>query len=287
MLQRETTHCIGQGLDCGLAACVVLCTLPPVVPLTRPQKGSPSPSMLPSRHSLTMFSLVIANMMFQQAHAKRTKHFPVPLNKSTIHIIPDALHQFCYIFATEPDIEAPYPIKIELMAKARSLSVATPNTLSPVSSAITSPTEPRSRSISPRSPAHRQDTPDRAETDTEVYSLASSEPQSTRDPPGSPNLTSLPPFPNSPKSTPKHLRDQSKSFFANLKASKSSNKVHTMDSTIRQVDDDATGSEKDLRDHGIYSLRKNTGSTPDLSKSTFDDASVDASDCKFNLPYTP
>lgn len=226
-------------------------------------------------------------MMFQQVHGKQTKQFAVPLDKATIHIIPNTIHQFRYIFGREPDIEAPGPVKIELMAKAQSLSVATPNTLSPVSSTITSPTEPRSRSISPTSTAYQKDTPDRTEADTKIYSQANSEPQSTRDPPGSPNLTSLPPFPSSPKSTPKHLRDQSKSFFANLKASKSSNKVHAMESTIRQVsDDDATRSEKDLRDHGMYSLRKNTGSTPDLSKSTFDDASVDASDCTFIPSYT-
>ena len=225
-------------------------------------------------------------MIFQQAHAQQTKQFAAPLNKSTIHIIPDAVHQPFCIFATDPDIEAPDPVKIDRMAKAQSLSVTTPNTLSPVSSAITSPTEPRSRSISPRSPGYRQETPNSTEADTEIYSQANSEPQSTRDPPGSPNLTSLPPFPSSPKSTPKHLREQSKSFFANLKASKSSNKVHTMESTIRQVNDDATRSEKDLREHGMYSLRKNTGSTPDLSKSTFDDASVDASDCAFDLSYT-
>ena len=220
-------------------------------------------------------------MKFQQAHVKQTEQFSVPLNTFTIHIIPDAVHPFFHIFAIDLDSEAPDALQFDVMAKAQSLSVATPNTLSPVSSAITSPTEPRSRSASPRAPEYRQDTSERTEADTETYSQANSEPQSTRDPPGSPNLTSLPPFPSSPKSTPKHLRDQSKSFFANLKASKSSNKVHTMESTIRQVTDDATRSEKDLREHGMYSLRKNTGSTPDLSKSTFDDVSADASNCMF------
>lgn len=226
-------------------------------------------------------------MTFQQAHVKQRKQFSVPLNTITIHFIPGAVRPFFHIFAIDPDSEAPDPLQFDVMAKAQSLSVATPNTLSPVSSAITSPTEPRSRSVSPRSPGYRQDTPGSTEADTETYSQANSEPQSTSDPPGSPNLTSLPPFPSSPKSTPKHLRDQSKSFFANLKASKSSNKVHTMESTIRQVTDDATRSEKDLREHGMYSLRKNTGSTPDLSKSTFDEVSVDASNCTFNQSYPP
>ena len=226
-------------------------------------------------------------MALQQAHVKQTKQPTVLLNTSTIHVIPGAVPPFFHIFAIDPDTEALGPLNLDVMVKAESLSVATPNTLSPVSSAITSPTEPRSRSVSPISPGYRQDTPERTETDTEIYSQANSEPQSTTDPPGSPNLTSLPPFPSSPKSTPKHLRDQSKSFFANLKASKSSNKVHTMESTIRQVTDDATRSERDLREHGMYALRKNTGSTPDLSKSTFDDVSMDASNCTFSPSYTP
>lgn len=172
------------------------------------------------------------------------------------------------------------------MAKDQSLSIAISNTPSPVSSAITSPTEPRSRSISPRSPLPRYDTPDRNEGYTGVHAQANGQPQSTGDPPGSPNLTSLPPFPTSPKSTPKHLRDQSRSFFSNLKASKSSNKVNTMEPTIRQVSDDTTRSNKDNREHGLYLLRKNTGSTPDLSKSTFDNISITTSDGTVPLVHT-
>lgn len=166
------------------------------------------------------------------------------------------------------------------MAKAQGLSVATPNTPSPVSSAITSPTEPRSRSISPKSPVHRQNTPDRAKADRGLYEHSDGELQYPIDPPGSPNLTSLPAFPSSPKSNSRHLRDQSKSFFSNLKASKSSNRVHAVESTIRQVSDDTRRSNKDPREKGMYSLQKNTGSTPDLSKSTFDSVSVNTSDGK-------
>ena len=165
------------------------------------------------------------------------------------------------------------------MAKPQALSLGTTNSPSPVSSAITSPTEPRSRSISPKSPVHHQNTADGNGMAAGGYSSVSNgEPHSTISPPGSPNLTSLPPFPASPKSTPKHLRDQSKSFFSNLKASKSSNKVNTVESTIRQVSDITSRNENASQEQGMYSLRNNTGSTPDLSKSTFDNVSINTSD---------
>ena len=169
------------------------------------------------------------------------------------------------------------------MAETQSLSVAIPSTSSPISSTITSPTEPRSRSLSPGSPAHRVELPIRTKPNTQAYTKVNDEARSTDDHPGSPTLTSLPPFPPSPKGTPKHLRDQSKSFFSNLKASKSSNKVHTMETTIREVPHTSARGDKDFRENGIYTLRKNTGSTPDLSKSTFDNTSIDVSDGKVSL----
>ena len=54
--------------------------------------------------------------------------------------------------------------------------------------------------------------------------------------PRSPTFTSLPPFPSSPQGTPRHGRDPSRSFFANLKASKSSVKIQSPETTtIRKV----------------------------------------------------
>ena len=58
--------------------------------------------------------------------------------------------------------------------------------------------------------------------------------------PTSPSFTSLPPFPTSPDSAPKHVRDPSKSFFSNLKASKSSSKIQQIEPTIRQVRQDSS-----------------------------------------------
>jgi len=165
------------------------------------------------------------------------------------------------------------------MATPQTLSVATPNTASPVSSAITSPTDPRSRSPSPSSPISQQE----REASPSSRSKSGIKPHNERQPsldPGCPNLTSLPPFPSSPKNGPKHVRDQSRSFFANLKASKSSNKIHTIEPTIRPVAQSTTRSLNEPKENILYSLRKSPGSTPDLSKSTFGDASADASEGK-------
>lgn len=148
---------------------------------------------------------------------------------------------------------------------------------SPVSSAITSPTEPRSRSPSPSSAAPRQTSGSIHSADSRDGTHPNTEPQSAIDP-ASPTLTSLPPFPSSPKKITKHSQDQSKSFFANLKASKSSNKVHKLEPTIRQVSDETPKGHKDTRENTLYSLRKSPGSTPDLSKSTFGHSSADVNE---------
>lgn len=126
----------------------------------------------------------------------------------------------------------------------------------------------------------RHGSPDKIMLGTREYCQPDGEAQSRTDPPGSPVLSPLAPFPSSPKSAPKHVRDQSRSFFSNRKASKSSNRVNTIEATIRPVPADAT---RNTREQGMYSLRENTGSTPDLSKATFDNGSVDASDGKLGV----
>ena len=157
---------------------------------------------------------------------------------------------------------------------------------SPISSAITSPSEPRSRSPSPGSPAlqeaserlHCAQTQNGTQLNAQHQSIVGS---------ASPKLTSLPPFPTSPKTAPKHIRDQSRSFFANLKASKSSNKIHAPEPTIRQVSEDSSRGHKELRENSLYSLRKSPGSTPDLSKSTFDNNSTDAAEGRVAQSLAP
>ena len=142
------------------------------------------------------------------------------------------------------------------MARPTSLSLTVPKRASAISSDITSPTDAGSSSPSPREA-------NSLSTRTQVFDVPLS--PSIEDQPNSPEFTSLPPFPSSPKEKSKHARESSKGFFSNLKASKSSQKVYQVESTIRQVSEETPRSNFDLSESGIYSLRKSPGSTPDLS----------------------
>lgn len=169
--------------------------------------------------------------------------------------------------------------KAGVMGKPPALFVATPNTASPVSSAVTSPTNPRSRSPSPHSPVPQQSFGNPPGAGLRNGSEPVNEPFTSTDP-TSPTLTSLPHIPSPPKNSSRHIRDQSRSFFSNLKAAKSSNKVHNLEPTIRQVSQDTTRSLTESNESTLYSLRKSPGSTPDLSKSTFGNNLTDGSDGK-------
>lgn len=169
------------------------------------------------------------------------------------------------------------------MPRTTSLSLALPSAASPISSAITSPTASESTSASSPCSKRGDLRHDNKESHSNQAHSARSqilEPLSATDAPSSPTLTSLPPFPTSPKVNPRHMRDQSKSFFSNLKASKSSNRVHYMEPTIRTVSEDAT--EPDAPSHGnsMYSIHNSTGSTPDLSTSGLSILSREGSECK-------
>ena len=109
------------------------------------------------------------------------------------------------------------------------------------------------------------------------------EPHSIEDQSTSPDLTSLPPFPPSPKDTPDQAREPSKGFFSNKKASKSSNKVHRTEPTIRHVSEDTARSNVDSTEKSLYSLRKTSGSTPDLSLMTLESSSTDDREGKLSL----
>ena len=80
--------------------------------------------------------------------------------------------------------------------------------------------------------------------------------------PTSPTFTSLPPYPTSPQHTPKHARDPSRSFFANLKASKSSVKIQSPESTIRKVPQEPND---DMLPFRRKKSSPNLGSTPLVS----------------------
>ncbi|KAL9076817.1 MAG: hypothetical protein Q9161_000802 [Pseudevernia consocians] len=150
------------------------------------------------------------------------------------------------------------------MTRPASLSLPLPRSASPVSSTFTSPTNGGGSSPSPRH-LHTSN----AENPQPL------EPHSAEDPSKSPDLTSLPPFPYSPMDKPNHAREPSKGFFSNMKASKSSNKVYHMEPTIRHVSEDTARSNVDSTEKSLYSLRKTTGSTPDLSLLTLQNSSTD------------
>ena len=150
-------------------------------------------------------------------------------------------------------------VKAHNMARPASLSLAMPMSMSTVSSTMTSPTDDRSESPSPPKRV-------KAINDGDVVP-SNTKRTSNDDQPNSPDFTSLPPFPSSPVDMPRLVRESSRGFFSNLKASKSSNKVNHVEPTIRQVSEDLPRSNAGMGDTTIYSMRKNPGSTPDLSLS--------------------
>ena len=150
------------------------------------------------------------------------------------------------------------------MVRPASLSLAMPKHVSPVSGTIASPTEGDRSSPSPRH-LHTSS----AENPQPL------EPHSVDDHSNSPDLTSLPPFPTSPLDTPTHSREPSRGFFANMKPSKSSNKIFNMEPTIRHVSEDTARSNVESSEKSLYSLRKTTGSTPDLSLLTMQSSATD------------
>lgn len=142
------------------------------------------------------------------------------------------------------------------MARPTSLSLTVPKRVSVISSDITSSTDAESNS-----PPLRE--ANLVSTRNSAFDAPLS--PSAEDQTNSPELTSLPPFPSSPKQKPKHAREPSKGFFSNLKASKSSQKVFQVEPTIRQVSEEIPRTNLDFAENSIYSLRKSPGSTPDLS----------------------
>ena len=152
------------------------------------------------------------------------------------------------------------------MVRSTSLSLGIPANPSPISSNVTSPTDPGSHPSTPGSTAGSRtqelSLPQSRLNHTELQFSSS---HATEEPPLSPEFTSLPPFPESPGETPRGGQESSKGFFANLKASKSSNKVNSVsEPTIRQVSDNAARRDVDVLEDSDFS-RKNQGSTPDLS----------------------
>ncbi|KAK2788004.1 hypothetical protein FQN52_007010 [Onygenales sp. PD_12] len=144
-----------------------------------------------------------------------------------------------------------------------------PSPLSPGSLSPLSPTSPRSSPASPylkgstiralASPVDRSATP---------QSLNLTIGDENDEVPPTPGITAIPPCPSSPKDS-KHGRDQSKSFFSNLKASKSSHKIHHSDPQGGQNNEKAPPSRGSSNDRtATLSSRGRNESTTDLPGSS-------------------
>lgn len=156
--------------------------------------------------------------------------------------------------------------------RPQSLSLTMPQPASPISSAVNSPSEPNSPTASPDHPQDVNEQPGRKQDGANSTRDTLLSWQKTRDLEAS-TLTSLPSVPPSPKNVPKH--GASRSLFGNLKATKSSNKVHKLETTIRQVSEDLPRDNTNGVGPSLYSLDKSPGSTPELSLSTLNTSSLD------------
>lgn len=87
--------------------------------------------------------------------------------------------------------------------------------------------------------------------------------------PQTPAITAIPPYPSSTQQTSKHARDPSKSFFSNLKASKSAQKIHLSDTSSGHSGEEKSsmsrGSSRDRAGRGAVTR---TSPKPDSPKQT-------------------
>lgn len=140
----------------------------------------------------------------------------------------------------------------------------------PVRPVATNPVQKSNSPSGMRRPNERPSDPKRngEARSRDIYAKSSSPPRyqtsSTSDRPRSPTTPTSPSFNSShtfsasTEPSSRHIREQSRSFFANLKASKSSAKIQPPEPTIRKVPQEGSTSEENLK-------RPNrTKSTPDL-----------------------
>ena len=159
------------------------------------------------------------------------------------------------------------------MARPASLSLVMPKSTSAISSTISSPSDIVSNPSSPRKA--------KTATDGAVNIPIKDQQNSFDDQPRSPEFTSLPPFPSSPVDVPGSARDHSRGFFSNLKASKSSNRVHHIEPTIRQVSDDSSQTQLDNGKNVNHSKPRKPDSAIDLeSMINSDDATLEGDEGK-------
>ncbi|KAL5361605.1 hypothetical protein BJX96DRAFT_152445 [Aspergillus floccosus] len=147
---------------------------------------------------------------------------------------------------------------------ANNAKISSPLTPGAQSSDGPSPLTPRSPKSPSSSPFFKGATirPVTQESNNKSDSdLAPVSPGLTAEPP-TPGFTAIPQYPPSPRDSPKHTRDTSRSFFANLKAPKSSHKSQKSDSSTNSIDKPKSrGSSRDRKTQVVSKLYE---STPDL-----------------------
>ncbi|KAH2569341.1 hypothetical protein KXV42_008875 [Aspergillus fumigatus] len=148
-----------------------------------------------------------------------------------------------------------------LQANAKNSSPLTPGAQS---SDRASPLTPRSPKSSTSSPFFKGATirpvtqESNSKSSSPTFPLSSA--QSAE--PTTPGFTAIPPYPPSPRDSPKHSREPSRSFFANLKAPKSAHRAQRSDGSGSSNDNPKSrGSSRDRR---TQIASKSYESTPDL-----------------------
>lgn len=159
--------------------------------------------------------------------------------------------------------KSPVPPSLDLSAAktdSPNNSNLSPSTLSPESSR-----SPRSNTASPS----LRDTFESGTGDATGDQVVQS--NTEHDGSASPAITAVPQYPPSPpKTSPKHGRDHSKSFFQNLMASKSSHRLQPIEQDATDGQDKKRSDSRDRassKERGLYST-KVRGSTPDLIKNS-------------------
>lgn len=146
------------------------------------------------------------------------------------------------------------------------LKISSPLSPGGQSSEGPSPLTPRSPKSSSSSPFFKGTTIRPVTQDSNTKSTSPTIPRSpssyTAEPPATPGVTAIPQYPPSPKDTPRHNRDQSRSFFANLKAPKSSHRAQRSDSSNTSSDKPKSRGSSTDRKTPISS--KQSESSPDL-----------------------
>jgi len=159
-----------------------------------------------------------------------------------------------------PKAQGPPPLNLSTTNQRQdATNPLTASTLSPVS-----PRSPRTPGSMPGSPSLHDSTMGQSVTGNDKKSQLVSANGSK-----SPSLTAVPQMPASPaRTSQKHGRDVSKSFFSNLMASKSSHRLHSPDRNGAETTEKAKSkSRASSKDRTQYSLRTRV-STPELPKSS-------------------